>query len=274
MAPSPRKNDFDLLDPSVKAWLQSESVFSFTLDLNKQIGAGLGATGGTIPTLIVGLVTGVIKPENFAQEVDRQLYFIDAKTAEHISEVLKSKIFGPIAAPLKKAHGIDVEKINTKLSPETSTQPTAQTTQLAKPLVADIKKPVAPTQTVPVRVNSQMTATAQTIRLGQGIGSESNKNTVTPKAAVAQPKPPAQHADNLTLQKPISFIEVQPLPPAPEPAAAAVAKPQPAPAAPTTPIAPREAPTPVKSTPAAPITQNQPVKHEVEAYEDHHPVVE
>jgi hypothetical protein len=260
---------FDSLPQEVRDWLQSETADKIIDELNEKFKLSDTQQNG-IPFALTWMLIGRVPPQEFIASLIKR-FAIEPKIAGQIAESVKDRLLHSVRGPLKERCGINIDLIT---MPPAGSQPAAQTTTLAKPLVADIKKPTAPSQAMPVRVNSQMTAMAQTTRLSQGIGSEPNKNTMTAKPIVAQPKPPAQHADNLTLQKPISFIEVQPLPPAPDQAAVAVPKPQPAPAAPTPPITPREAPAPIQSAPVTHITPSKPVEHEVEEYEDHHPVVE
>lgn len=120
---------FEELDKKIQDWLSSELITGIIIQLNDQLGT-VGPEVRVIPQTTRLLVTGGLKPELFAQQLKKGLYFVEDKDITTTATSIKERILKPIATPLKSLYGIDISKVVVTPPPPPDNRPGARTMEI------------------------------------------------------------------------------------------------------------------------------------------------
>lgn len=179
---------FDALPTEIKEWLQSDSASNIIDELNEKWGL-TGKQEDALAFVTTWIVLQRIKPEECMENLAK--FGLTPDLTKQAAQVIQERLLRPVRGPLKERLGINTDPITMLPKPQ------QQATATPKPLVADIKKPQPAAQT---------TTFAQPINVA--------RNTTKPQTPPApRPAPTSPAANNSTLARPISFVEIKPLPP-------------------------------------------------------------
>ncbi len=99
--------DFDSLPDQIKDWLSSAPVSYFIMDINRRLGFKDNRLA-VIPKLIFMLVTKIIKPDEFINELSHELN-VSFENAKTITEEIEKNILRPIEISLRSDTDIDIK---------------------------------------------------------------------------------------------------------------------------------------------------------------------
>ncbi len=174
------KYPFELLPAEIKKWLISDDATELVSRINRECMLE-GGKARAVATLITWIAIDAVAPEDTANELIAS-FGLEPAQAQIVAKEIQQKIFLPIKPLMRAKLGIDIEKITTGPLAAPVAGPAAQITKLAKPFVADIRKP---------------------------------EQVAKPQAAMPQAKPvaPTNTAKKGEINTQFGFVEVMPTPP-------------------------------------------------------------
>ncbi len=149
---------FEELDKKIQDWLSSELVTGIIVAINEQLNT-VGPEVKVIPQTVRSLVTSALKPELFAQQLKKGLFFLEDQDIANAAGAVKERILKPIAAPLKSLYGVDINKLSLT-PPPSNNRPTARTMTVE----GDIGKMSPRAQPAPTPKTSAQVLEAQQLR--------------------------------------------------------------------------------------------------------------
>ena len=199
--------NFSLLPEAIRTWLTSDLVVNSIIELNKR----LSTRGGKIrivPKMITRLVVGIIKPEQFVEELKNELQ-IPPEDVKKISAEIKGSILRPIAAALKNTQNIDIDKIPVEEIKPATPVPSVE--------IAAEKKPEPLAWMSPVKSTNNELNPNQRMNAGKPIVSPEKKSATT--ADVKKPESAPLRTTDYALpatHKPFMLHEEKPVAPLPQ----------------------------------------------------------